>query len=106
MSDSAPGATPANRNISIIALLTAIGTGIAASGVQILIFTLIKNRLVRIYQPKTYLVPERQRTAPPPRSPFGWLVSIFTYKDKEIINKCGLDAYFFLRYLQTQLIIF
>ena len=34
------------------------------------------------------------------------MVSIFTYKDKEIINKCGLDAYFFLRYLQTQLIIF
>ncbi|KFY73541.1 hypothetical protein V499_06362 [Pseudogymnoascus sp. VKM F-103] len=106
MSDSTQGAAQANRNISIIALLTAIGTGIAASGVQILIFTLIKNRLVRIYQPKTYLVPERQRTAPPPRSPFGWLVSIFTYKDKEIINKCGLDAYFFLRYLQTQLIIF
>ncbi|KFZ11008.1 hypothetical protein V502_07799 [Pseudogymnoascus sp. VKM F-4520 (FW-2644)] len=100
------GVAQSNRNISIIALLTAIGTGIAASGVQILIFTLIKNRLVRIYQPKTYLVPERQRTAPPPRSPFGWMVSIFTYKDKEIINKCGLDAYFFLRYLQTQLIIF
>lgn len=49
MSDaSTPGAAQANRNISIIALLTAIGTGIAASGVQILIFTLIKNRLVRI----------------------------------------------------------
>lgn len=57
-------------------------------------------------QPKTYLVPERQRTKPPPRSPFGWLLSIFKYKDKEIINKCGLDAYFFLRYLQTLLVIF
>lgn len=42
------GAAQGNRNISIIALLTAIGTGIAASAVQILIFTLIKNRLVRI----------------------------------------------------------
>jgi hypothetical protein len=57
-------------------------------------------------QPKTYLVPERQRTAPPPRSAFGWTVSIFKYKDRDIINKCGLDAYFFLRYLQTLLIIF
>lgn len=28
------------------------------------------------------------------------------FKDREIINKCGLDAYFFLRYLQTLLIIF
>lgn len=42
------GVAQSNRNISIIALLTAIGTGIAASAVQILIFTLIKNRLVRI----------------------------------------------------------
>jgi hypothetical protein len=28
------------------------------------------------------------------------------FKDREIIKKCGLDAYFFLRYLQTLLIIF
>ncbi|PTB70712.1 DUF221-domain-containing protein, partial [Trichoderma citrinoviride] len=29
-----------------------------------------------------------------------------TYNDREVINKCGLDAYFFLRYLKTLLIIF
>lgn len=28
------------------------------------------------------------------------------FEDREIIKKCGLDAYFFLRYLQTLLIIF
>jgi calcium permeable stress-gated cation channel len=28
------------------------------------------------------------------------------FKDRDIINKCGLDAYFFLRYLQTLLVIF
>jgi hypothetical protein len=28
------------------------------------------------------------------------------FKDREIIKKCGLDAYFFLRYLQTLLVIF
>lgn len=28
------------------------------------------------------------------------------FKDREIIRKCGLDAYFFLRYLQTLLVIF
>lgn len=48
MADSTQGAAQASSNISIIALLTAIGTGIAASAVQILIFTMIKNRLVRI----------------------------------------------------------
>ncbi|KFY49784.1 hypothetical protein V496_09797 [Pseudogymnoascus sp. VKM F-4515 (FW-2607)] len=99
------GTAQDSRNISITALLTAISTGIALSAAQILVFTLIKNKLVRIYQPKTYLVPERQRTSPPPRSAFGWMASIFKYKDIDIINKCGLDAYFFLRYLQTLLFI-
>jgi hypothetical protein len=51
-------------------------------------------------------VPERERTDPPPRNPWGWLWTIFQFRDREVINKCGLDAYFFLRYLQTLLIIF
>jgi hypothetical protein len=42
------GSAQSSSNISIIALLTAIGTGIAASGAQILVFILIKNKLVRI----------------------------------------------------------
>lgn len=32
--------------------------------------------------------------------------TLFMYNDREVINKCGLDAYFFLRYLKTLLIIF
>ncbi|KUJ14413.1 DUF221-domain-containing protein [Mollisia scopiformis] len=69
-------------------------------------FVLLKDKLARIYKPKTYLVPERERTDPPPRNPWGWLFAIFRFRDREVINKCGLDAYFFLRYLQTLLIIF
>ncbi|KAG9234998.1 hypothetical protein BJ875DRAFT_375275 [Amylocarpus encephaloides] len=69
-------------------------------------FILLKNKLARIYKPKTYLVPEKERTDPPPRSPWGWLFAIFRIRDREVINKCGLDAYFFLRYLRTLLVIF
>ena len=32
--------------------------------------------------------------------------TVVKFKDREIIKKCGLDAYFFLRYLKTLLIIF
>lgn len=51
-------------------------------------------------------MPERERTEPPPNSPWGLLISLFRFQDREIIKKCGLDSYFFLRYLQTMLIIF
>ena len=33
-------------------------------------------------------------------------MAIFRFRDREVIKKCGLDAYFFLRYLQTLLFIF
>lgn len=32
--------------------------------------------------------------------------ALIRYSDREVINKCGLDAYFFLRYLKTLLVIF
>ncbi|CAK7212175.1 hypothetical protein SEUCBS140593_001425 [Sporothrix eucalyptigena] len=52
------------------------------------------------------MVPERERTDPPPASPWGLVVALYRIRDREIIKKCGLDAYFFLRYLQSLLLIF
>lgn len=57
-------------------------------------------------KPKTYLVPERERTDSPPSSLFGLAKTLFQFSDREVIQKCGLDAYFFLRYLKTLLVIF
>ncbi|ESZ91803.1 hypothetical protein SBOR_7819 [Sclerotinia borealis F-4128] len=95
-----------SEGISLVALLTALGSSSIIFGIQMIAFMLLKNKLARIFKPKTYLVPEKERTEPPPRSPWGWLFTIFQFRDREVINKCGLDAYFFLRYLQTLLVIF
>lgn len=57
-------------------------------------------------QPKTYLVPERQRTKPPPSGIINWIIPVFRTSNSDFIQKCGLDAYFFLRYLRTLLKIF
>ncbi|KAI9746754.1 MAG: hypothetical protein M1818_000469 [Claussenomyces sp. TS43310] len=95
-----------SQNVSLQGFVAALTTSFVLFGIQILIFELMRNKVTRIYIPKTYLVPERERTRPPSRFPLGWVGSIFQYRDREIIKKCGLDAYFFLRYLQTMLIIF
>ncbi|KAL5629908.1 hypothetical protein BROUX41_001514 [Berkeleyomyces rouxiae] len=92
--------------ISLNAFLTALVVSIIIFGVQITVFLMLRNRLARIFKPKTYLVPERERTEPPPRTPWGMIIALMSFKDREIINKCGLDAYFFLRYLKTLLVIF
>ncbi|KAG6016860.1 hypothetical protein E4U43_002921 [Claviceps pusilla] len=57
-------------------------------------------------KPKTYLVPERERTDSPPGTLIELIRTLISYHDRDVINKCGLDAYFFLRYLKTLLVIF
>ncbi|ERF70546.1 hypothetical protein EPUS_07967 [Endocarpon pusillum Z07020] len=70
------------------------------------LFVLIKDRFSRIYQPRTYLVPERERTTPTPPGWFKWISSVVHTSNSDFVEKCGLDAYFFLRYLRTLLKIF
>jgi len=81
-------------------------TGIVTFAVQFLVFLLIKDRLARIYQPRTYLVPPRERTEPAAPGWFKWIKSVLSTSNSEFVQKCGLDAYFFLRYLRTLLKIF
>lgn len=41
-----------------------------------------------------------------PVSPIKWIFRIFTIKDEDIKAKCGLDGYFFIRFIRTMLTIF
>lgn len=51
-------------------------------------------------------MPERQRVPQPPPGLTAWLGPVFKTPNLQFIQKCGLDAYFFLRYLRTLLKIF
>ncbi|EGZ73212.1 DUF221-domain-containing protein [Neurospora tetrasperma FGSC 2509] len=102
----AAGSAQKFGGISLVAFLTALATSLVVFGVQMGLFLLLRHKLARIFKPKTYLVPERERTEPPPASPWNLLSTVLRYNDREIIKKCGLDAYFFLRYLQTLLVLF
>ncbi|KAH7145713.1 hypothetical protein B0J13DRAFT_325446 [Dactylonectria estremocensis] len=95
-----------SEGIGIVSFLTALGVAMIVFSVQVLLFLFLRNKLARIFKPKTYLVPERERTEPPPTTFLGMLKTLWKYSDREIIKKCGLDAYFFLRYLRTLLVIF
>jgi hypothetical protein len=89
-----------------VSFLTAIAVAVIIFAVQILLFLLLRNKLARIFKPKTYLVPERERTESPPASIVGLIRTVLGFSDRELIKKCGLDSYFFLRYLKTLMIIF
>jgi len=87
-------------------LWAAIAAAFVSFGVQLIVFQLLRWRLIRIYRPRTYLVPERERIAIPPHGFIGWIKPVFATPALQIIQKCGLDAYFFVRYLRMLLKIF
>ena len=64
------------------------------------------NWLIHISHPRSFLVPERERVAAPLKGPWRWIAAVFHTSNSEFIEKCGLDAYFFLRYLRMLLKIF
>ncbi|KAL8913623.1 MAG: hypothetical protein Q9171_001588 [Xanthocarpia ochracea] len=91
---------------SIANFLSSLVTSCSIFGLEFLLFLIIKRKLFRIYRPRTYLVPERERTKPPPEGLWQWLIPVLKTSNSDFISKCGLDAYFFLRYLRTLLKIF
>lgn len=91
---------------SFYTLIASIYTAAASFGIQLLVFVILRMRLSRIYRPKSYLVAERERVPIPPSGIYQWILPMFTTSNNTIIQRCGLDAYFFLRFLRMQLKIF
>ena len=94
------------QNISVGTFFSSVGVAFVIFSVQFFAFMLLKGKLPRIYQPRTYLVPERERTRPYPTGLWRWAAPVFRTSNSDFIQKCGLDAYFFLRYLRMLLKIF
>ncbi|KAI5208824.1 hypothetical protein AUEXF2481DRAFT_6520 [Aureobasidium subglaciale EXF-2481] len=87
-------------------VLSSIVVALVSLGAQLLGFVLLRLRLSRIYRPRSYLVAERERVPAPPKGVWQWTVPLFTTPNQTFIEKCGLDAYFFLRFLRMLLKIF
>ncbi|KAJ5720275.1 uncharacterized protein N7483_008209 [Penicillium malachiteum] len=91
---------------SLSTFLASLGTSIAIFAVELFVFLALKDKLTRIYQPRTYLVPDRERMNPAPSGLFRWISPVFQTSDADLIQRSGLDTYFFLRYLRMLLKIF
>jgi hypothetical protein len=95
-----------NEGLTWGSLWAAMAGAFISFGVQLVVFQLLRWRLIRIYRPRTYLVPERERVSIPPHGIIGWIKPVFATPALQIIQKCGLDAYFFVRYLRMCLKVF
>ncbi|CCG84511.1 protein of unknown function [Taphrina deformans PYCC 5710] len=103
-------AIAALEGTSLQAFVSSLAINFVVFCVFVLLFIVLRTRLHRIYEPRAYIeyLSEEKRMPKLPRKPWGWMGAIFRIilKKDIIIEKSGLDAYFFIRFLRMILIIF
>lgn len=85
---------------------TAFVTNIILLGVQVGAFVILKNKLTRIYTPRTELPPPGKRAVELPSGPWRWIPAVIFAPSEEIIRKNGLDAYLYVRFLKLMVWIY
>ncbi|KAG0034795.1 hypothetical protein BGZ81_003199 [Podila clonocystis] len=70
------------------------------------VFCIVRHWNRKIYQPRTYLVPAEVRSPVLPTGIFSWVTSSFKVTDNELLDRIGLDAYMYLRFLRMSAILF
>ncbi|GJJ69766.1 calcium permeable stress-gated cation channel [Entomortierella parvispora] len=78
----------------------ALGAGLFAA------FCVVRHWSKKIYQPRTYLVNKDIRSPELPPGAFSWITASFKVKDTELLDRVGLDAYMFLRFLRMSAFFF
>ena len=57
--DDGAGQAQAQEGVSLETFLASLSVAAVVFGVQLLLFILVRKRMQRIYEPRTYLVPEK-----------------------------------------------
>lgn len=107
--NGAAGIAQGREGTTVTTFVISLAAGFILFATQFGTFLVIRNYLwaKRIYQPRSFLVPVKQRIKPPYNNPFKWLFTVFKIReDPEVLAKAGMDAYFFLRFLSMCLKIF
>lgn len=96
------------QGTSTQAVLTALLANTLLFGCFIGGFLVLRLKFKRIYSPKSSfdLVPEEKKPEPLPLDPFRWVLILLTKPHSFIIQQCGLDGYFFLRYIFVMGLLF
>ncbi|KAK4942020.1 hypothetical protein LTR10_018201 [Elasticomyces elasticus] len=106
--NGAAGTAQGREGTTVQTFVISLAAGLALFAVQFGAFLIVRNYFwaKRIYQPRSFLIPSKDRVKPPPNNPFRWLWLLLKTPNDLVLRKAGMDAYFFLRYLGMCLIMF
>lgn len=96
------------QSTSTSSVLSSLAVNLIIFGCFVTAFLILRLRFKRIYSPKSSfdLVPDEKRPEPLPKDPFRWVIPLLTKPHSFILQQCGLDGYFFIRYLYIMGIMF
>ena len=106
--NGAANTAQSKQGTTIQTFAISLAAGFVLFGVQFGAFLIVRNYLwaKRIYQPRSFLIPVKNRVKPPPNNPLKWIATLWKTSDETVRQKAGMDGYFFLRYLAMCLKIF
>ncbi|KAF2110123.1 hypothetical protein BDV96DRAFT_221323 [Lophiotrema nucula] len=93
-------ADPFQSEIQVNSIYAAIIWSFVVSGGLFLIFCWLRPRHSLVYAPRARHADEKHRPIPLGRKPFSWFHAIKEVKEQELVEKLGLDAVIFLRFLR------
>ncbi|KAI1303773.1 hypothetical protein EDD11_005312 [Mortierella claussenii] len=106
MSGNNNGSTTKETDASVSTFLSSIiFTSVVSAGL-ILVFTVVRVRYPRVYAPKTYMGPKRERPDPSINGILGWVFGPRNLNELEFVERCGLDAYMFIEFLNKSFFLF
>ncbi|KAG0326882.1 hypothetical protein BG000_001213 [Podila horticola] len=106
MPSNSTGSDQINADSSIGAFTSSLLVNTAVAAAMFVAFCIVRHWNRKIFQPRTYLVPEDVRSPPLPPGIFSWVTASFSVRDNELLDKVGLDAYMFLRFLRMSAMFF
>lgn len=85
---------------------SAVIFNIAFTTAGFIIFDLIRKKSKRIFEPRTYIIPEEKRSPQVPNGFLKWVKPTLMTPDEELIARVGLDGYMFLRVIRAFMRLF
>ncbi|KPI36572.1 uncharacterized protein AB675_4329 [Cyphellophora attinorum] len=106
--DGAAGTAQGREGTTVQTFVLSLAAGLVLFAVQFGAFLIVRNYFwaKRIYQPRSFLIPSKERVKPPPNNPLKWLYGLLLTSNDLVLRKAGMDGYFFIRYLGLCLKIF
>ncbi|KAH6620471.1 hypothetical protein C7974DRAFT_315765 [Boeremia exigua] len=93
-------ADPFSTSIQQSSIYAAIVYSFVVTGLLFLVFCFLRPRNNRVYAPRAKHADEKHRPLPLDNGPFDWIKAVTKAKEQDLVDKIGLDAVLFLRFLR------